>query len=75
MIAPCYKLAIEDNQTIKKALSLIPNLAILHTQDLLKGLILEGLLEISEADEILQIWAASHRFKVKFQSIREILTN
>jgi predicted nucleic acid-binding protein len=68
-----YKIAIEDNQAIKKALSLIPNLEILRTQDLLRGMVLEGVIEIDAVDVILQTWAAKHRFKIKMESIREIL--
>lgn len=68
-----FKIAIEDKQAIKKALSIISNLEILRTQDLLRNMVLEGILDINAVDEILLTWAEKYRFKIKLQSISEIL--
>lgn len=68
-----YFLAIDDNQAIKKALSLVPASRILRTQDLIIMMIQEQLLDIDEADQLIEIWAARHRFQLKIKSFREII--
>jgi predicted nucleic acid-binding protein len=69
-----YNLAIDDNQAIKKALGLSSPPNIFRTQDLMLLMIQEELLEIDEADHLIEIWATQHRFKLKIKSFRE-LTN
>ncbi|MEI6242089.1 MAG: hypothetical protein WCP39_01635 [Chlamydiota bacterium] len=67
-----YYLTIDDNQAIKKAsFLLLPN-RILRTQDLILLMIQENLLNIDEADHMIQIWAKEHRFKLKFNSFNEL---
>lgn len=68
-----YKLAIEDNQALKRALALFPKLKIMRTQDLLLSMHKEGILHIEDADIMLETWAAKHRFKLKIQSIRQLI--
>ncbi len=66
-------LAIDDNLAIKSTLSLAPHLPILRTQDLMVKMIQEGVLNLSDADSILQAWAKNHRFKLKINSFKEVL--
>jgi predicted nucleic acid-binding protein len=66
-------LAIDDNLAIKSTLSLAPNLLIFRTQDLMVKMIQEGVLNISDADLILQDWAENHRFKLKIKTFKELL--
>jgi hypothetical protein len=37
-------------------------------------MIQEQLLEIDEADHLIGIWATQHRFKLKIQSFRELMS-
>jgi predicted nucleic acid-binding protein len=67
-------LAIDDNVAIKSTRSLAPNLPILRTQDLMVKMIQEGVLNISDADSILQDWAINHCFKMKFRTFKELIT-
>ena len=62
-----YCLAIDDNLAIKSALAIDPQLSILRTQDLILKMIQEGILNVLEADSILQDWAENHRFKLKIK--------
>lgn len=59
-----YSLAIDDNQAIKKALELASHPYVLRTQDLILLMIREQLLEIDEADHLIEIWATQHRFAI-----------
>lgn len=68
-----YSLAIEDTLAIKSTLALAPDLPILRTQDLMVKMIQEGVLNISDADSILQDWAKNHRFKLKINTFKELL--
>lgn len=68
-----YFLAIDDIQAIKKALVLLPASRILRTQDLILLMIQEQLLDINEADQLIDVWATQHRFQIKIKSFREIL--
>jgi predicted nucleic acid-binding protein len=45
---------------------------ILRTQDIILHMMLEGLLNVDEADEILEEWALKHRFKLKIKSFKEL---
>ncbi len=68
-----YFLAIDDNQAIKKALELSSPPPIFRTQDLILLMIKEELLEIEEADHLIELWATQHRFKLKIESFRELI--
>lgn len=68
-----YYLAIDDVQAIKKASSLIQPNFILRTQDLLLQLIQDRLLEVEEADQLIELWAKKHRFKLKIKSFKELV--
>ena len=68
-----YLLAIDDNLAIKSTLSLAPHLPILRTQDLMVKMIQEGVLNILDADTILQDWAKNHRFTLKINSFKDLL--
>lgn len=67
----CY-LAMDDKQAIKKAKEFISENLILRTQDLVVLMIQEHILEIDEADKLIQIWANEHRFKLKIKSFGEL---
>ncbi len=68
-----YCLAIDDNQVIKKALGLPFPPPILRTQDLILLMIHERLLEIDEADSLIEVWSTQYRFRLKIKSFRELL--
>ena len=68
-----YYLAIDDNQAIKKASAFLPITHIVRTQDLIVLMIKEQALNIEEADNLIQMWATSHRFRLKIQSFSELL--
>jgi predicted nucleic acid-binding protein len=69
-----HKLAIDDIRAIKKAKSVIASDAILRTQDLLVEMIKEKVIEIESADELIELWATQHRFKLPIQSFRTVLS-
>ncbi len=69
-----YPLGIDDNLAIRSTLSLAPDLPILRTQDLMVKMIQEDVLNVSDADAILQDWAKNHRFKLKIKSFKELIT-
>ena len=75
-LASCrkYYLLIDDVQAIKKASSLIAPNFILRTQDLIVLMIQEHLLEIKEADYLIEVWAKQHRFKLKVKSFEEFMS-
>jgi hypothetical protein len=68
-----YYLAIDDAQAIKKASSLIAPHLILRTQDLVLQMIQDHLLEVEEADTLIEVWAKEHRFKLKIKSFKELV--
>lgn len=67
-----HVLAIDDRQATTQARGIDPALRILTTPDLVVSMIGEGLLDIAEADNIKDTWAALHRFCLKFRSFREV---
>lgn len=68
-----YYLATDDIQAIKKASELLTSSRIVRTQDLVLLMIEEQLLEIDEADGLIEIWATKHRFKLKIKSFNELV--
>jgi predicted nucleic acid-binding protein len=68
-----YHLAIDDNQAIRKTTGLLPSSRILRTQDLVLTMIQEQILELNDADKLIQIWADQHRFKLPIKSFSELL--
>ncbi len=68
-----HKLAIDDKRAIKEAKLVKPNLEIMTTQDLMVSMIMEQLLDVSEADKIKTTWESHHRFRLKFKSFKDIL--
>ena len=70
-----YSLAIDDNLAIKKASSLIVPSLILRTQDLVLLFIQERLLEIEEADHLIEVWSKHHRFHLKIKSFNELIAS
>jgi hypothetical protein len=67
-----YYLAIDDNQAIKKTMEIASPPKIFRTQDLILLMIQEQVLEIDEADHLIEIWSTHHRFKLKMTSFREL---
>ncbi len=67
-----FSLAMDDTQAIKKAAVLLPPSRIFRTQDPILLMIHEQLLEIDEADQLIEIWATEHRFKLKIKSFKEL---
>jgi Predicted nucleic acid-binding protein, contains PIN domain len=68
-----YYLTIDDNQAIKKTMGLIGSSQIFRTQDLIVMMIREQILEVAEADHLIEIWATQHRFKLKIKSFSELV--
>lgn len=72
-----YTLAIDDNKALNRAIReaglIAANLPILRTQDVVLSLIRTGVLSVQEADDIKDVWARYHRFRLKLKSFRELL--
>ncbi len=68
-----FALAIEDRRAARQASALKPELTIFGTQDLMVSMIHAGLLDVPQADEILDTWAADHRFVLKITTFGELL--
>jgi predicted nucleic acid-binding protein len=68
-----YALAIDDGKAIRFARRLSPPLQVIQTQDLLLSMIQEGLLDISEADQLKDELAARHKFNMGIRSFRDLL--
>ena len=67
-----YYLAIDDNQAIKKTIGLLEPHFVLRTQDLICLMIQEQILEIEAADQLIEMWATQHRFKLNIRSFSEL---
>ncbi len=72
-VARRYILAMDDQVATRHARSFHTDLRILTTQDLVVSMILEDLLDVSEADRIKQEWATRHRFRLKPDSFQKFL--
>lgn len=68
-----HLLAMDDQRATNHARLVCPELTILTTQDLVIGMISEGLLDIAEADAIKEEWARKHRFNLNIGSFAEII--
>ena len=68
-----HALAIDDRRAIREARGTKDDLAIVRTQDLMVGMIVEELLTVEEADAIKNDWADNHRFQLTFDSFAELL--
>ena len=69
-----YPIAIDDNRAIKQAVRAIgAKLEIIKTTDVMVALIQAGVLDIMAADQIKDIWALHHRFRIKVTSFRELM--
>ena len=71
-----YRLAIDDNRAIQRALEEAElgalELEIVRTEGIVLELIRHGVLTIETADDMLVDWAANHRFKASFSSFRAL---
>lgn len=67
-------LAIDDQTAIKRVEKLGLGLSILTTETLVVLLIQQRVLTIAEADAMKVEWQQTHRFRLKFQSFAERLT-
>lgn len=68
-----YKLAIDDTLAIKCAKTFSPSLQILRTQDLMVEMIQTKVIDVPNADQILNDWASQYRFKLKINSFSELI--
>lgn len=68
-----YILAMDDRRAVTHARSAKATLRILATQDLVVSMIHEGLLSVVEADRMKQEWASRHRYRLKFDSFRDLI--
>lgn len=70
-------LAIDDSRAILRAIGeagIAGNpLLILRTQDIVVELIRRDVISIQTADQMLEDWAANHRFKLKIASFQDLL--
>lgn len=67
-------LAIDDRRAVKKLANLGIVLTVVNTELLLVRLIKQGMLTIEQADVMKRDWEQSHRFKLKFVSFAERLS-
>lgn len=72
-----FALAIDDNRAVNRALreaGLVGRkLEILRTQDVIIALIRDGVLDITTADQLKDMWANQHRFRIKAESFSDLL--
>ena len=68
-----YMLAIDDRRAVAEARRASHGLTVLNTQDLMTSMIREDLLDITEADGIMNEWDWRHRFALKIRSFREVV--
>lgn len=68
-----YSLAMEDKNACKQASIIMPEIKILKTHDIMVSLIIQGLIGLHEADQIKDEWDKKHRFKLKFNSFKEMI--
>ena len=65
-------LALDDRVAMKRACKAHSKLVILNTRRLMLAAIEAGLLSITQADEIKEIWQQHHRFSLPFKSFAEL---
>lgn len=74
-----YSLGIDDRRAIKVARSIALDegveLQILGTQDIVRNLIVAGVLTVEAADALLVAWREDHRFVLKIGSFAELLAD
>ena len=66
-------IAIDDQTAIKHLQRLYPETHVETTRSLIVGLIKSGVLTLAEADDFKERWQNEHRFRLPFQSFREVL--
>lgn len=67
------RIAIDDQAAIKHLQRLYPETPVETTQTLIVGLIKSGVLTVKQADDFKERWQNEHRFRLPFQSFRELL--
>lgn len=76
-ISQYFIVGIDDNTAKHRAKSLAKSknysFEIQGTQDIMVSMIQEGLLDVSEADKIKEVWGSYHSFKLNFNSFSEIM--
>lgn len=68
-----WLLAIDDKQAIKKTESLLLPERILRTHQLFILMIQEQLLDVDEAESLIETLATKHRFRLKNESLRDFI--
>lgn len=69
-----YPIAIDDNRAVKRAVrQLGAKLEVIRTVDVMVALIRTGVLDVVTADQIKDLWARHHRFRIKAASFRDLL--
>ncbi len=68
-----YSLAIEDKNACKQAKLIMPDIKIVRTHDIMVSLLIHGVISLHEADEIKDEWSTKYRFKLKFNSFKEMI--
>ena len=68
-----YTLAIDDRRAANQARGVRHDLRILTTRDLVIAMIRENLLSVTEADEIKEMWASLHRFRLPIESFSDVI--
>jgi len=69
-----FVLAIDDRQAIKRVASLSYSIQVLTTVDLVMLLIQHQVLSVDDADSMKADWEQNHRFRLKFTSFRDLLS-
>ncbi len=66
-------LAIDDAKAIEYLEAVGYKLHVLKTQDLMVAMIKENLLDVSEADQIKDLWTRKYRFRIKHDSFQQLI--
>ena len=67
-----YSLAMDDKNAIKRLRRTHATPQIFRTQDLVASMIAEGLLDVGEADQIMEEWSKRHRFEIKLATFGDL---
>ena len=66
-------LAMDDRRAANQARGIRRDLRILTTRDLVVAMIRENLLSVTEADELKEMWANRHRFRLPIESFSDVI--
>ena len=68
-----YTLAMDDRRAANQARGVRRDLRILTTRDLVVAMIHENLLSVAQADDLKEMWANRHRFRLPIESFSDVI--